>query len=486
MRDTRLIFEKSVSGRHTDILPECDVPSSDLSEYISDGYLRAAEPELPEVSEIDAVRHYLGLSHMNYSIESGFYPLGSCTMKYNPKINEDVAALEGFASVHPLQSAETVQGCLQVIYEMDKMLCEITGMDRFTLQPAAGAHGELTGMMMIKAFHERNGDTKRTKMIIPDSAHGTNPASAAAAGFDTVEIKSAENGLVDLEALKAAVDETTAGLMLTNPNTLGLFEKDIKKIAEIVHSAGGLLYYDGANANAILGICRPGDMGFDIVHLNLHKSFSTPHGGGGPGAGPVGVKKELEAFLPSPVVEYSNGKYFTDYDRPMSIGKVKAFYGNFTVAVKAYAYILSLGSDGLRKVSEGAVLNANYLLNKLKGHFMLPYESICMHEFVICGSKQKDKGVSTMDMAKRLMDYGYHPPTVYFPLIVKEAMMIEPTETECVESLDEFASAMISIAAEAESDPDMIKQAPHSTAVARLDEVRAAKNPVLKWSPADK
>jgi len=404
-------------------------------------------------------------------------------MKYNPKVNEDVAGLEGFTQVHPLQPVDMVQGCLEIMYKTDRFLSEITGMDRFSLQPAAGAQGEMVGLMMIKAYHHHRGDIKRNKIIVPDSAHGTNPASAAMAGFKMVEVKSNERGEVDLEALKSVVDDETAGLMLTNPNTLGLFEENILQISRIVHEAGGLLYYDGANMNAILGVARPGDMGFDVVHLNLHKTFSTPHGGGGPGAGPVGVKKELVPFLPVPIVEFKDGEYYLDYDRPLSVGMVKSFYGNFNVVVKAYAYIMSLGAEGLKRVAETAVLNANYIMQRLKKHYLLPYDRSCMHEFVISAQKQKEKGISAMDIAKRLMDFGFHPPTVYFPLIVKEALMIEPTETESRETLDAFVEAMVRIAREVEDEPDRVKQAPHFTPVRRLDEARAARNPVLRWTP---
>jgi glycine dehydrogenase subunit 2 len=404
-------------------------------------------------------------------------------MKYNPKINEDVAQLEGFSMTHPYQPEETVQGCLELMYNTDKMLSEITGMAKVTLQPSAGAHGEMTGLMIIKAYFDNKGEPKRNKIIVPDSAHGTNPASAATVGFEIVEVKSNEKGGVDIEALKSLMSPEIAGLMLTNPNTLGLFDENIKEIADIVHDAGGLLYYDGANANAILGISRPGDMGFDVVHLNLHKTFSTPHGGGGPGSGPVGVKKELMPFLPKPTVEYKDGKYYFDYDRPLSIGKVRSFYGNFGVFLKAYAYIRTMGAEGLKKASEVAVLNANYVMNKLKEYYDLPYDRLCKHEFVLSGQKQKEVGVSTLDIAKRLMDYGYHPPTVYFPLIVREAIMIEPVETESKETLDEFIEAMIAIAKEVESDPQKVKDAPHTTIISRLDETRAARNLVLKWEP---
>lgn len=478
-KEIPLIFEMSVPGRSAHQLPECDVPIKELNELIPAELLADAPPELPEVSEVDVIRHFTALSRRNYGVDTGFYPLGSCTMKYNPKINEEMARLNGFAKIHPYQPEETVQGCLELMYKTEKMLAEITGMERMTLQPAAGAHGELTGLLIIKAYHQNNGDRKRTKIIVPDSAHGTNPASAATAGFTVVEVKSNERGGVDLDALRSLMSDEIAGLMLTNPNTLGLFDENIDTIADIVHDAGGLLYYDGANANAILGISRPGDMGFDLVHLNLHKTFSTPHGGGGPGSGPVGVKKKLIPFLPRPVVEEKDGKFYLDHDRPLSIGRVKSFYGNFGVIVKAYAYIRSVGAEGLRRVSEAAVLNANYILTKLKPYYHLPYDRACMHEVVFSGQKQKSLGVSTMDIAKRLMDFGFHPPTVYFPLVVKEAFMIEPCETESRETLDEFIAAMIQIAKEAESEPEIPRDAPHTTVISRPDEAKAARNPIL-------
>lgn len=483
MKEKALIFEISRPGRKGYSLPKCDVPTGNIEDMIPEEFLRSSAPELPEVSELDAVRHFTQLSQRNHGVDSGFYPLGSCTMKYNPKVNEAVSRMDGFIKTHPYQPEDTVQGSLELMYSMDQMLSEITGMERVSLQPAAGAHGEMTGLMIIKAYHRHRGDHKRTKMIIPDAAHGTNPASAAVAGFDVIEVKSDARGGVDLEALKALMSDEVAGLMLTNPNTLGLFEENITEIADIVHRAGGLLYYDGANANAILGITRPGDMGFDVVHLNLHKTFSTPHGGGGPGSGPVGVKKELVPFLPNPVVEYEDGRYILDYDRPLSIGKVKAFYGNFNVVVKAFAYILSMGAEGLKQVSEAAVLNANYIAQKLKDRYLLPYDRICMHECVLSGQNHKKKGVSTLDIAKRLLDFGYHPPTIYFPLIVHEALMIEPTESESKETLDEFIRVLRQIDEEVDTDPETVKAAPHTTAVARLDEALAARSPVLRWKP---
>jgi glycine dehydrogenase subunit 2 len=488
-----LIFELSRPGRTAYSLPSSDIlvpgeggevkaqkgAGQETDSLLPDRFRRKTDAELPEVSEVDVVRHFTELSRMNHGVDNGFYPLGSCTMKYNPKINEDTAGLEGFTAVHPYQDQDTVQGCIRILFEMDKMLSEITGMDRFTLQPAAGAHGELTGLMIIKAYHMHRGDAGRTKIIVPDSAHGTNPASAAMAGFETIEVKSDERGGVDIEALKSAAGPDIAGLMLTNPNTLGLFDENIKEIAKIIHEAGGLLYYDGANANAIMGICRPGDMGFDVVHLNLHKTFSTPHGGGGPGSGPVGVKKDLVPFLPVPLAEYDGSRYSLNYDCPLTIGRVRSFFGNFGVILRAYAYIRTMGPEGLRKVSENAVLNANYLMHRLKGHFELPFDRTCMHEFVLSYKGNKDTGVRTLDIAKRLLDFGFHPPTVYFPLIVHEALMIEPTETESMETLDVFADTLISIAEEAEKDPEKVKNAPYKTYVSRLDEVKAARNPVL-------
>jgi glycine dehydrogenase subunit 2 len=481
-KDKALIFELSKPGRVSYSLPENDVPEVDVTSVIPSGMLREVPAELPEVSELELIRHYTELSNRNHGIDNGFYPLGSCTMKYNPKINEDVARYPGFARIHPYQPEESVQGALEMLYNLQENLKEITGMDEVTLQPAAGAQGEWTGLMMIRAYHEARGEgQQRTKVIVPDSAHGTNPASAKVAGFDTLTIDSKENGLVDLEELRKAIGPDTAALMLTNPNTLGLFEEEIQEIAEIVHEAGGLVYYDGANANAILGIARPGDMGFDVVHLNLHKTFTGPHGGGGPGSGPVGVKKDLIPFLPKPVLKKDGDRYTFDYDRPQSIGRVKAFYGNFGINVRAYTYIRTMGPEGLRKVSEYAVLNANYMMRKLEGYYERPYPQHCKHEFVLSGSRQKKLGVRTLDIAKRLLDFGYHPPTIYFPLNVVECLMIEPTETESKETLDEFIDVMIQIAKEAEETPEMVQEAPHTTVVGRLDEVTAARKPVLRW-----
>ncbi len=483
MNQKALIFEMSRPGSTAYALPKLDVPEKDMKKLIPENLLRATPAPLPEVSEPEAVRHFTQLSMRNHGVDAGFYPLGSCTMKYNPKINEDMARLDGFAGMHPLAPPKTAQGCLKLLHETDKMLSELTGMARVSLQPAAGAHGELCGLMIIRAYHEHNGDMQRRTIVVPDSAHGTNPASAAAAGFKVVEVKSDSRGMVDLEALSDLMGNETAGLMLTNPNTLGLFEENISAVADIVHKAGGLLYYDGANANAILGISRPGDMGFDVVHLNLHKTFGTPHGGGGPGAGPVGVSAKLVPFLPKPVIEKTKDGYILDEERPLSIGRVRSFYGNFTVVVKAYTYILSMGADGLKKVSETAVLNANYIKEKLKTDFALPYDTPCMHEVILSAIKQNAHGVSALDIAKRLMDFGFHPPTVYFPLIVKEAMMIEPTETENRETLDAFIGAMKKIAREAKEEPDTVKNAPHSTIVSRLDEKTAVTKRILKYTP---
>jgi glycine dehydrogenase subunit 2 len=478
----KLIFEQGSEGRKGYSLPPCDVPERKLADLIPEEFLRENDPELPEVSEIETVRHFTKLSTFNHGVDTGFYPLGSCTMKYNPKITEELARLEGFARLHPYQPEDTVQGALELMYNLGEDLAKIAGMDKTTLQPAAGAHGEMTGMMIIRAYHQHRGDSKRTKVIVPDTAHGTNPATAAMVGFKAVKVDSNSEGEVNIEALKKLVDEETAALMLTNPNTLGLFEKNILEIADIVHEAGGLLYYDGANANAIMGYARPGDMGFDVIHFNLHKTFSTPHGGGGPGSGPVAVKEFLAPYLPKPVIEKSGeGNYYFNYDLPHSIGKVKSFYGNFGVMVKAYAYIKALGAEGLKEVSENAVLNANYLRAKLRDVYHIPYDRICKHEFIATSKYLKEYGVKTLDVAKRLLDYGYHPPTIYFPLIVEETMMIEPTETETKETLDEFVETLKTIAEESKNDPQLVKEAPHDTVVRRLDETTAARNPVIRW-----
>ncbi len=477
-----LIFETSVQGRAGYSLPEMDVKEIDVSEVIPAAYIRQESAALPEVSELDIMRHYTALSRRNHGVDSGFYPLGSCTMKYNPKMNENVARYNGFAHIHPLQPIDTVQGALELMYDLQVSLKEITGMDEVTLQPAAGAHGEWTGLMLIRAYHESRGDFKRTKVIIPDSAHGTNPASATVAGLETVTVRSNEQGLVDLEDLQRVVGEDTAALMLTNPNTLGLFEEQILEMAEIVHQAGGKLYYDGANLNAILSKVRPGDMGFDVVHLNLHKTFTGPHGGGGPGSGPVGVKKDLIPYLPVPLIVYRSGRYELEYNYPQSIGRVKPYYGNFGINVRAYTYIRSVGPDGLKAVTEYAVLNANYMMRKLMPYYDLPYNRHCKHEFVLSGRRQKKLGVRTLDIAKRLLDFGYHPPTIYFPLNVEEGMMIEPTETESKETLDEFIHTLIQIAKEVEETPELVQEAPHNTVIKRLDETLAARKPVLRYN----
>ncbi|TWT08181.1 glycine dehydrogenase subunit 2 [Planococcus sp. CPCC 101016] len=476
-----LIFELTKEGRVGYSLPTLDVPEVDLSELLPTDLIRTEAAELPEVSELDIMRHYTALSNRNHGVDSGFYPLGSCTMKYNPKINETVARFPGFANIHPLQDEKTVQGALALLFDLQEHLKEITGMDEVTLQPAAGAHGEWTGLMMIRAYHEARGDFKRTKVIVPDSAHGTNPASATVAGFETVTVKSSDQGLVDLEDLKRVVGEDTAALMLTNPNTLGLFEEQILEMAAIIHEVGGKLYYDGANLNAVMSKARPGDMGFDVVHLNLHKTFTGPHGGGGPGSGPVGVKNDLIPYLPKPVLVKKGDAYTFEYNRPESIGRVKPFYGNFGINVRAYTYIRSMGPDGLKAVTEYAVLNANYMMRRLQPHFDLPYDRHCKHEFVLSGRRQKKLGVRTLDMAKRLLDFGYHPPTIYFPLNVEEGMMIEPTETESKETLDAFIDAMIQIAKEVEENPEIVQNAPHTTVINRLDETKAARKPVLRY-----
>ena len=478
-----LIFERSRSGRRAVDLPVSDVPLEDVTALIPAAFLRREPAALPEVSQLDLVRHFTELSQRTFGVDAGFYPLGSCTMKYNPKINEDVAAMPGLAGLHPLEDARDTQGALKLMFDLQAMLSEIAGMDAVTLQPVAGAHGELTGLKLIRAYHRHRGEN-RTQVIVPDSAHGTNPASVTVCGMESVEVKSHADGAIDLDALRAVVGPNTAALMLTNPSTLGLFEKNICAVTEIVHAAGGLVYYDGANANAIMGLTRPGDMGFDVVHFNLHKTFSTPHGGGGPGAGPVGVKKILEPFLPIPVVtQNEEGFYCFDEDRPLSIGRMHAFYGNFGVLVRAYAYILTMGAAGLRQASEDAVLNANYCLAQLRDVYHAPFSRHCMHECVLTSKKQNPQGIRTLDIAKRLLDYGVHPPTIYFPLIVEEALMIEPTETESKETLDAFIAIMRRIAEEAVQTPDVIKQAPSTTVVGRLDEATAARKPILRWKP---
>jgi len=485
MRKTKaLLFEMSRSGRQGYSLPPCDVPEKPLEQLLPEPLRRSAAPALPELSENEIVRHYTELSTRNFGVDTGFYPLGSCTMKYNPKVNEETAVLPGFAGLHPCQLPETVQGGLELLYNMELSLKALTGMDRFTLQPAAGAHGELTGLMIIQAYHRHRGDHKRNRVLIPLSAHGTNPATVSMAGYEVVQLPCDDRGLVDLEALKTAVDDTTSALMLTNPSTLGLFEEEILEMAKTIHEAGGLLYYDGANMNAIMGYTRPGDMGFDVVHLNIHKTFSTPHGGGGPGGGPVGVKERLVPFLPVPLVDKQDDRYFFNYDLPESIGKMHSFYGNFGVVVKAYTYLCMLGAEGLKQASTDAVLNANYLMNLLKKRYYLPYDRTCKHEFVLSAKPEKKKGAGAGDIAKALLDRGFHPPTVYFPLIVEEALMVEPTETETKETLDSFARAMEEISTVIDKDAEKVAHGPYNTVVGRLDEVLAARSPVLRWQKA--
>ena len=484
MAYNKLIFELSQPGRTGYKLPELDVEEKD--NLIPEEFLSNEELDLPEVSEVDVVRHYTNLSTLNFGVDTGMYPLGSCTMKYNPKINEEIVANPKLARLHPKQDDYQVQGALEAMYTLQKSLCEVSGMDYMTLQPAAGAHGEITAITIFKKYHEVNGNSEKNEIIVPDSAHGTNPATAAMAGYKVVEVKSNANGVVDVEDLRKVVNEKTAGLMLTNPNTLGLFETKIKEIAEIVHEAGGLLYYDGANANAILGHARPGDMGFDAIHFNVHKTFSTPHGGGGPGAGPVGVKKFLREYLPKPIVEKDGDKYFLDYSMEHSIGRMKDFQGHFGILMRALTYILTMGSDGLKCASTTAVLNANYLQAQLKEDYNLPHDFICKHEFVLGGLKDDCDGqVKTLDVAKRLLDMGFHPPTVYFPLIVHEALMVEPTETEPKQTLDAFVAAMKQIAQEARENKDILLEAPITTVVRRPDETEAAKKLILTYKKGE-
>lgn len=469
-----IIFEKSCSVDGVNVSDIDDEPMG-----ISSDKLRTSAIGLPQLSELEVMRHYKELGDKNFCVESGMYPLGSCTMKYNPKVNEYLASLEGFTDLHPLMPDEDSQGALQLMYNLQEALKQISGMSAVTLQPAAGAHGELTGMMIIKKYFESIGEN-RTKVIIPDSAHGTNPASAMMCGFKIVQVKSNDKGLVDVNHLREIVDGDVAAIMMTNPNTLGLFEEEVLEIADIMHQNGSLLYYDGANLNAIMGYTNPAIMNFDVCHMNLHKTFSTPHGGGGPGAGPVGVVEKLKKFLPKPTIEFDGEKYYRNYDMPESIGKVKAFYGNFGILVRAYAYILMMGVN-LKHASADAVLNANYVMKKLKGAYDIAYDEHCMHEFVICGEKQKHEGASTLYIAKRLMDYGFHPPTVYFPLIVHEALMIEPTETEVKKRLDDFVDVMLKIADEIKSNPEVVLSAPHSAPIKKVDETQAARHPDLKY-----
>lgn len=472
-----LLFEKSRPGRGNCILPEPDVQLVSFPEEL----IRKQSLSLPQISEGDLSRHYTELAKKTHGVNDGFYPLGSCTMKYNPKINEAMASLSGFTDIHPLQPIDTVQGCLEVLHTAESLLCEITGMDAMTFQPAAGAHGEFTGLLLMKAYHEQRKDTKRTKIIVPDSAHGTNPASATMAGYTIVNIPSGPDGCVDLEKLKAAVGEDTAGLMLTNPNTVGLFDPNILEITRIVHEAGGLNYYDGANLNAIMGIVRPGDMGFDVIHLNLHKTFSTPHGGGGPGSGPVGCKEFLTPYLPKMhTVRFE--EEFSMEQSLSSIGRVRMYMGNFLVVVKALTYLLTLGKEGIPQAASNAVLNANYMMFHLKDLYPMAYDKLCMHEFVMSLEElKKEVGVSAMDIAKSLLDYGIHPPTMYFPLIVHEALMVEPTETESRETLDEVIHIFREIYEKAKANPEMAHMAPCSTVIGRPDEVKAARSPKVRY-----
>jgi glycine dehydrogenase subunit 2 len=482
IQDEPLIFEQGGEGRRGYSLPAWDVMEVEASQIIPSHLLREELIGFPQLSEVDVVRHFTRLSQWNYGVDSGFYPLGSCTMKYNPKINEEAARMKGFNDIHPYQPEVSIQGILKLLYELEGFLTEITGMNQATLQPAAGAHGELTGRMMIRAALQARGE-KRKKVLVPDTAHGTNCSTSAVASFQAVEVKSNERGIMSPDQVAGLMDEEVAAIMVTNPNTLGLFEEHLSEIAGIVHRKGGFVYCDGANLNALMGIVKLGSLGVDMVHLNLHKTFSTPHGGGGPGSGPLAVKKEVAPFLPVPVIEKEGETYRFNFDRPQSIGRVKAFYGNFGVALKAYAYILSMGAEGLKKASETAVLNANYLMKGLKGYYHLPYDRPCMHECVFTDRYQEKCHISTLDIAKRLIDYGFHPPTIYFPLVVKGALMMEPTETEGKEGIDRFIETMITIAKEAEENPDLLRQAPTKVKVRRLDEVLAARKPKLRWSP---
>lgn len=480
-----LIFELSKPGRKGYSLPKNELSDYSIAQ-LPENLLRQEAPALPEVDELTVVRHYTNMSNNNFGVDTGFYPLGSCTMKYNPKINEEMAAHPQFTALHPLQNVETVQGALAAYYQLQRSLSEIAGMAEFTLNPFAGAHGELTGLMVIRRYHESRGDAKRTKIIVPDSAHGTNPASAAVCGLDVVEVKSKPDGRVDVEDLKPLLDDTIAGMMMTNPNTLGLFENNIAEIAKLVHDCGGLMYYDGANLNPMLGKCRPGDIGFDVMHINLHKTFSTPHGGGGPGSGPIGVREGLEQFLPNPRVtcEFDEDG-MVDYKIEMgeeSLGCISGFLGNFGVMMRALAYIVTLGSDNLKWVGPLATLNANYIKESLKDCYELPIEGVCKHEFVFDGLKDKSTGVTTLDVAKRLLDYGYHAPTIYFPLLFHQALMIEPTESESKETLDGFIAVMRKIAQEATENPELVKTAPHSTPVHRLDDTKAALKQIVTWN----
>jgi glycine dehydrogenase subunit 2 len=477
----KLIFEKSRNNRHGYTMPILDVESINPESKIPGKFLRKSPAPLPEVSENEIVRHFIRLSQLNYNIDEGFYPLGSCTMKYNPKVNEKTASLSGFADLHPCSEDKYAQGALELMHELGEYLKEITGLQGVSLQPAAGSQGELTGILVFRAYHLDKRDFKRTKILIPDSAHGTNPASAAIGGYQIVSVKSNDRGGIDIDDLKSKAGDDVAGMMITNPSTLGLFERDIQEIVKIVKDCGGLLYMDGANLNALLGIVRPGDMGFDCVHINLHKTFSTPHGGGGPGSGPICVSEKLVQYLPVPQIVKEGDNFRLILEKEKSIGRVHSFFGNFGVFVRALTYMKMLGADGMRGVSENAIINANYLFSLLKDHFTVPYDEFCMHEFVLSGDKQKENGVSTKDVAKRLLDYGFHAPTIYFPLIVHESLLIEPTETESMENLDSFAEAMIKIAEEAKQHPELLLEAPHVSPVRRVDDALAARKLNISW-----
>lgn len=477
---SKLIFELSRKGRVGYTLPDNGLDGYEM-ESLPKNLMRERETILPEADELSVVRHYTNMSNNNFGVDTGFYPLGSCTMKYNPKINDEISAMPAFSALHPLQPVDTVQGALAVYYNLQKLLAELAGLSEFTLNPFAGAHGELTGLMTIRAYHASRGDVKRIKVIVPDSAHGTNPASAAVCGLEVVQVKSLPDGTIDLDDLRPLLDDTVAAMMMTNPNTLGIFERHIPEIAEMVHGCGALMYYDGANLNPLLGKCRPGDMGFDVMHINLHKTFSTPHGGGGPGSGPVGVRAGLEKFLPNPRVKKTAGGNYRVEEGENALGQISGFLGNFAVMLRAYTYILSLGKENIKDVGPLATLNANYIKESLKGEYLLPIEGVCKHEFVFDGLKDKSTGVTTLNVAKRLLDFGFHAPTIYFPLLFHEAMMIEPTENESKETLDHFIEVMKQIAREAIENPEMVKSAPHSTPVSKPDDTLAATKPLVTY-----
>ena len=480
-KSASIIFDKSVKGRMGVKLPESEVPSLELSKTISPLLLRETPAELPEITEPEVVRHFVNLSTKNHHVDKDFYPLGSCTMKYNPKINDVIASMPGFAGLHPDQPEESVQGALQLMYELEQMMKKVTGMSRVTLQPSAGSQGEFVGILMIKKYHEKNGEARKY-IIIPETAHGTNPASVILGGFKTRQVKSDNRGRVDIEDLKLKVDSEVAGMMLTQPNTLGLFEDNIEEISSVIHGVGGLMYMDGANLNALVGLARSADMGFDITHINLHKTFSTPHGGGGPGAGPIGVVEKLVPFLPVPMIEKVDDKYTLNFGTDDSIGRIHTFFGNFGILVRAYVYIRTLGDDGLKDMTKMAILNANYLKSRLEDKYDVPFSEGTLHEFVASGIKQKERGIKVLDIAKSLLDYGYHAPTIYFPINISEAMMIEPTESETKATLDSFADALLEIDEKINTDPDSLKEAPITTPVRRLDETKANREPNLRWT----